>query len=189
MRWVVDVTKTFPRVASDRNLPSDDAASWDAVEEATELLQEGRFPEVLVALRDVLGANPNNPYAYNCLGVAFHELKNTEAARDAYRAAVRLAPDYLGARVALSHVLRALGDAMGALAEAREALRRFPNDGDALYAAGLANAALGHRELAQRQLQGFLEQGPELEAQHEVREILAMLGLGEEGDPFDLQED
>ena len=169
--------------------PGKDAAFWDAVEEATELLQEDRVPEAMLALREVIKAQPNNPYAYNYLGVAFFEIKNLEAARDAYRAAVRLAPDYLGARVSLSHVLRMLGDTDGALAEAREALRRFPKDGEALHAAGMANAAKGNRSEAKRQLEGYLGQNPELEAQHEVRQILEMLGLGEEGDPLDLEDE
>src|SRR5580704_1346637 len=138
----------------------------------------------MIALRGVIKADPNNPYAYNYLGAAFFEIKNLEAARDAYRAAVRVSPVYLGARVSLSNVLRLLGDADGALREAREALRRFPKDGEALHAAGLANAAKGNRSEAKRQLEGYLGQGPELEAQHEVRQILEMLGLGEEGEPL-----
>ena len=166
-----------------------DAAHWDAVEEATELLQEARYHEALLALRDVIKAQPNNPYAYSYLGVAFFETKNLEAARDAYRAAVRLAPDYLGARVSLSNVLRMLGDADGALAHARDAVRRFPKDGEALHAAGLANAAKGNRKEARQQLEGFLGSGPELEAQHEVRQILEMLGLGDEGEPLRLDEE
>ena len=163
-----------------------DAAYWEAVEEATELLQEGQYPMAMLSLRDVIKAQPNNPYAYNYLGIAFFEIKNLEGARDAYRAAVRLAPDYLGARVSLSHVLRMLGDHNGALNEAREALRRFPKDGEAMHAAGLAHAAKGNRKDARRQLEGFLAQNPEMEAQLEVRQILEMLGLGEEGEPLDI---
>lgn len=162
-----------------------DRADWDAVEEATELLQEGRFAEAILALRDVIASHPRNPYAYHFLGTAFYETGKLEPARDAYRAAVHLAPDYLGARVALSHVLRQLGDPRGALAEAREALRRFPKDGEAMHAAGLAHAALGQRRLARQNLEGFLGSNPEAEAQLEVRQILEMLGLGEEGEPID----
>ncbi len=169
--------------------PQKDAAFWDAVEEATELLQEGRIPEAMLSLRDVLKSQPENPYAYHFLGVAFFEIKNLEASRDAYRAAVRVAPDYLGSRVALSNVLRLLGDTKGALAHAREALRRFPKDGEALHAAGLANAAQGNRSEAKQQLEGYLGQNPEFEAQQEVRQILEMLGLGDEGEPLDLEQE
>src|SRR6266536_2479442 len=86
--------------------PETDAKDWGEVEEATELLHEERFPEALYALRDIIKANPRNPYAYYYLGVALFETAEPEPARDAYRAAIRIAPDYLGARVALSHVLR-----------------------------------------------------------------------------------
>jgi tetratricopeptide (TPR) repeat protein len=164
-----------------------DRAFWEAVEEATELLQERRIQDALLALRDVIKAQPNNPYAYHYLGVAFFEAQQREAARDAYSAAVRLAPDYLGARVALSHVLRLLGDADGAVAQAKEALRRFPKDGEAMHAAGLAHAARGNRKVARQHLQGFLDSKPEFEAATEVRQILEMLGLGNEDDPVEFE--
>jgi Flp pilus assembly protein TadD len=172
-------------------MPSDkdarDRAFWEAVEEATERILEQRFPEALLALREVIKAQPNNPYAYHYLGVAFFEIGQREAARDAYTAAVRLAPDYLGARVALSNVLRLLGDVTGALAQAKEALRRFPKDGEAMHAAGLAHAARGNREVARKHLQGFLDSKPEFEAATEVRQILEMLGIGDEGDPVEFE--
>jgi Flp pilus assembly protein TadD len=177
------------RERSPTNNPAKDATDWEAVEEATELLQEGRYPEALLALREVIKADPRNAYAYNYLGLAFFEIKNLEAARDAYRAAVRVAPDYLGARVALSHALRMLGDTNGALAHAKDALRRFPKDGEALHAAGMANAAKGNRTEAKQQLEGYLGQNPELESQQEVRQILEMLGLGEEGEPLEVEGD
>ncbi|NUQ77025.1 MAG: tetratricopeptide repeat protein, partial [Polyangiaceae bacterium] len=82
---------------------------WDAVEEATELLIEERYVEALIELRRVIKNDPKNPYAFNYLGVALFETGELEAARDAYRAAIRLAPDYLAARVGLSHALRTLG--------------------------------------------------------------------------------
>jgi tetratricopeptide (TPR) repeat protein len=162
-----------------------DATHWEAVEEAAELLEERRFADVLPVLREVLRKDPNNPYAYHHLGVAFFELEQREAARDAYRAAVRLSPDYLGARVALSHVLRILGDVNGALAEADQALKRFPKDGDALHAAGLAQAAKGNRPAARRHLQSVLETNPQFEATQEVRQILEMLGLGDDDEPIE----
>jgi tetratricopeptide (TPR) repeat protein len=163
-----------------------DAAHWDAVEEAAELLQEERYPDALVALREVLRADPRNPYAYHYLGVAFFETAQREAARDAYRAALRLSPSYLGARIGLSHTLRILGDIEGALREAKEAQRRFPKDADAMHAAGLAHAARGDREAARRNLQGFLASSPEFEAATEVRAVLEMLGLGD--GPVEIEE-
>src|SRR5690606_24084525 len=141
-----------------------DHAHWEAVEEAAGLLEEARWEDALRELKQVLVRDANNPYAYFLLGGAFHELGQKEASRDAYQAAVRVAPDHLGARVALAHVLRELSDPAGAEREAREALRRFPGDGDALHALGLAQAARGNRKDARKNLQGFLDKNPEFEA-------------------------
>jgi Flp pilus assembly protein TadD len=152
-----------------------DKAQYQAVEEAQELLHEERFQEALYALRDVLKKDPTNPYGYYFLGIALFETAQLEAARDAYRAAIRLAPDYLGARVSLSHVLRMLGDLRSAIAEAEEALKRRNQDPDALHAAGLAHAARGDREAAVRYLNAFLATNPEFEAAAEVRAILDTL--------------
>jgi tetratricopeptide (TPR) repeat protein len=163
-----------------------DAARWEAVEEATELLQERRFADALLALRDVLARDKTNAYAFNYLGVTLFETGRLDEARDAFRAAVTLAPDYLGARVALSHVLRKLGDLEGALDQAKEALRRFPKDGEAMHAAGLAYAARGSRALARKHLEGFLGTNPEFEAESEVRGILEMLGIGGDDEPLDV---
>ena len=152
------------------------AREWEEVEEAVELVHDERFQDALYALRDVIKKNPKNAYAYYFLGVSLFETAQAEPARDAYRAALKLSPDYLGARVSLSHVLRMLGDLRGAIAEAEEALRRAPADGDALHAAGLAHAARGDNDAARRYLNAFLASNPEFEAATEARSILATLG-------------
>jgi tetratricopeptide (TPR) repeat protein len=157
------------------------AAHWEAVEEASELLHEERFEEALLALRDALKADPKNPYAYYFLGVCLYETAQLEASRDAYRAALKLSPDYMGARVSLSHVLRMLGDLRGAITEAEEALRRRAEDADALHAAGLAHAARGNASTARRYLNAFLASNPEFEAATEVRAILDDLDRNEQG--------
>lgn len=161
----------------------EDASYWEAVEEASELLHEERFEEGLIALRDVLRSDPKNPYAYYLLGVALYETAQLEASRDAYRAALKLSPDYLGARVSLSHVLRMLGDLRGAISEAEEALHRRADDADALHAAGLAHAARGNVSAARRYLGEFLASNPEFETATEVRAILANLDRDEQGGP------
>ncbi len=156
----------------------EDAARWDAVEEATELLHEGRYRDALYVLRDAAKADPRNPYAYHFMGVALYELGELEPSRDAYRAATRLAPSYLGARINLSHTLRMLNDTRGAIAEAQVALRLAPDDGDVFYAVGRAHAAAGNRSAAKLYLEAFLKTKPELEPAFEARQILATLGGG-----------
>jgi tetratricopeptide (TPR) repeat protein len=167
---------------SGRENEAADHADWDAVEQATELIQEGHFREALYALRDVARDMPRNPYAFYFMGVALFETGQLEASRDALRAAVRIAPDYLGARVALAQTLRILGDVRGAIEQAEIALRKHPGDGDALYAAGLAHAARGDRDAATQRLQAFLATNPELEAATEARTVLQDLNRDDEPD-------
>ena len=150
-----------------------DSARWSAVEEATELLHEERYREAMAELRRVLQSDPQNAYAYHYLGVAFFEVGEHEAARDAYTACLKLAPKHLGARVALCHVLRMTGDLRGALREGTAALSQSPGDSDALYALGLAYHARGDEAAARKYFEAFLEAGPEFEVAVEVRALLA----------------
>ena len=145
------------------------------MEEATELLHEERFREAMVELRNVLQTDPKNAYAYHYLGVAFFEVGELEPARDAYLACLKLAPGYLGARIALSHVLRLLGDVRGSLREGLASLSRAAGDADALYAVGLAYHAAGDATAARKYLEAFLETSPEFEVAVEVRSLIAGL--------------
>jgi cytochrome c-type biogenesis protein CcmH/NrfG len=158
------------------NDPADNAA-WDAVEEATELLHEERFHEALVELRDVIRREPRNPYAFYFLGVTLYETGELEAARDAYRAALRFAPQHLGAKVALVHVLRTLGDLRDAIKVGTDALEQAPADADVLYALGQAYLARGDTTAARRYLEAFLDARPEFELAVEVKATLDGLGL------------
>ena len=154
---------------------ADDRADWEAVEEATELMQQGSFRKALYLLRDAAKQRPRNPYAYYFMGVSLFEIGRIEQSRDALRAALRISPDYLGARVALAQTLRILGDLRGAIEQAEQALRKHPGDAEALYAAGLAHAARGDREAARLRLGAFLEKSPEIEAAAEARAVLENL--------------
>jgi|SRR5579883_909038 len=152
-----------------------DGARWEAVEEATELLHEEEYHAALVALRDVLKADPQNAYAYYFTAIALFESGELEAARDAYRAALKVAPSHLGARVALSHVLRMTGDLRGAIKEGLAALSQAPGDGDVLHALGLAYHARGDKPAAKKYLEAFLDSRPEFETATEVRALLAQM--------------
>ena len=167
----------------------DDARRWGDVEEATELLHEERFREAMVELRDVLQRDPRNAYAYYFLGIAFFEVGETESARDAYTACLKLAPGHLGARVALSHVLRMLGDTRGAVREGMAVLERAPNDPDALHAIGLAHHAAGEARAARRYLEAFLATNPELEVALETRSLLETIPGGKKPAAKDADDD
>jgi Flp pilus assembly protein TadD len=164
-----------------------DGRYWDATERARELLDDAEYQEAFEELKKLIREDRNNPYAFSLLGSALWELGHVEGSRDAYRACVKLAPSYLGARVGLSHTLRKLKDFAGAEREARVALASFPGDPDALHALGLALAGRGRRHEAKKSLEGFLAKSPQFEAATEVRGILEMLGLGEEGDPLEVE--
>lgn len=153
-----------------------DAAHWEAVEEAVELLHEERFREALELLRDIVKADPSNAYAFFFMGQALYEVGEMEPARDAYRAALNLAPKHLGARIAITHVERKLGRHREAIKEGLVALEQAPTDGDALYALGLAYAARGDEAAARRYLDAFLRSKPELETRLEVEAILEKMG-------------
>ncbi len=160
-----------------------DAAQWDAVEEATELLHEERFYDALLFLREVIKNDPKNPYAFYFLGVALYESGELDAARDAYRAALNLAPKHLGARVALSHVMRELGDLRAAIREGMEALTLAPGDSDSLHAVGLAYLARGELQAARKYLEAFLEAKPEFEVATDVRALLVEMQAQNGGRP------
>ncbi|MEO8875618.1 MAG: tetratricopeptide repeat protein [Polyangiaceae bacterium] len=153
-----------------------DAKQWDAVEEATELLHEERYYDAMIFLREVIKNDAKNPYAFYFLGVALYESGELETARDAYRAALAVAPKHLGARVSLSHVMRELGDPREAIREGMQALTLKPGDSDALHAVGLAYMARGETAAARKYLEAFLESNPEFEVATDVRAMLAEMG-------------
>ncbi len=149
-----------------------DAEHWEAVEDATELLNEERYREALELLHEIVKKDPTNPYAFFFTGQALYEVGEMEPARDAYRACLRLAPKHLGARIALAHVLRKTGELRDAIKEGLVALEQSPADSDALYAVGLAYLAKGEKSAARRYLEAFLKSKPELESKIEVEGLL-----------------
>jgi len=155
-----------------------DAERWAAVEEATELLHEERYKEALEELRGVLHRDPENHYAFYFLGQTMYEVGEMQPARDAYVAALKLAPQHLGARVALVHVLRKMGDLKSAVQHGLTALEQAPTDGEVLYAVGLAYLARGDNVSARRHLEAFLRAKPELESRMEVEGLLMSMDGG-----------
>jgi tetratricopeptide (TPR) repeat protein len=159
----------------DRRTPAEqarDKAHWIAVEEVVELMHEERFHECLVELRLRAQGDSSNPYVFYFMAVALFEVGELAPCRDAYLACLRLAPEHLGARIALSHVERQLGNAPAAVREALIALKQAPEDGDALYAAGLGYAARGDKVMARRYLEAFLKAKPEFETAVDVKTML-----------------
>ncbi|MGH7294869.1 MAG: tetratricopeptide repeat protein [Polyangiaceae bacterium] len=126
----------------------------------------------------MLEEDPRNPYGFYFLGIAFFEVGEIEPARDAYRACIKLAPGHLGARVALCHVLRILGDVKGAIREGLAALALAPADPDALHAVGLAYHARGEDKAARKYLEAYLATNPEFEVGVETKALLESIPGG-----------
>jgi len=167
-----DTTESDPR----------DADRWDAVEEAAELLLNRNPRDALYMLRDIVRADPHNPYAYYYIGTAMFEVGRFDEAADAYSAALRLSPRYLAARIGLSHAVRISGEPSQAIEHARKALEQVPGDGDALFALGLALASNSDRVGAIHALRAFLGTHPEYEVTLEARAMLEKLGAFDEED-------
>ena len=168
--------------AQDPPSTEEDAARWEAVEEATELLLENDPHEALYVLKRIVKEDPKNPYAYYYIGTAMFEVGRFDAAVDAYEAALKVSPRYLAARVGLSHALRIEGEVAAAERQARKALEQVPGDGDALFALGLALASGGDRKGAMQAIRAFLNTNPELEVSLEARAMLEKLGPEDEED-------
>ncbi len=154
---------------------ADHAERWDQVEEAAELLQEGRIAEAIPLLQRLASEHPENEYAWFFLGQAHFERERWTEALKGYVEALARAPRFLGAMVGAGHALLRLGRPDKAVRMARQALLAEPDDEDALYLLGMAHLQMGQRHAAAEAFERFLAGRPELEAALEVRAILERL--------------
>ena len=166
------------RKRSERGEDQEHAARWEQVEEATELLQEGRLEEAIEALRQVVRDHPENEYGWFFLGQAFFEQQQWDKALKGYVEALQRAPRFLGAMLGAGHALLRLGRPDKALRMARQALLAAPEDGDARYLQGMAHLQRGERHAAAEAFRRFLDSRPEWETAVEVQAILQRLEAG-----------
>ena len=92
------------------------------------LLSRNDAPSAISHLRDALRAEPEQPIAWNTLGVALDQTGNRTEAVDAFRRAVRLQPDYTSARYNLANALAAQGNLEEAAANYRQVVAAAPED-------------------------------------------------------------
>ncbi len=152
-----------------------DAARWQAVEEAAELLREGDAEGAIPLLRAELERDPGNVYAHFHLGNALAHAGKHGPALAAYAEAERRAPAYLGAVVAKGWCLHELGRFAEAVRAGQRALELRPEDPDALYLLGVSHAEMGDRRAAIEHLERYLATRPEVEARHEAEALLTAL--------------
>ena len=152
-----------------------DAARWEACEEGVELLREGETDEAIALFEDVALDDPENPYAFHFLGAAHYEREAWEKALAGYLQALKVSPQYLGARVGAGQTLRMMGKADAAIRMGKQALVLRRDDPDALFLLGLCYYQLGERKPAYGFLTRFLATSPEAEVRLEVEGLLNLI--------------
>ncbi|MEM9189802.1 MAG: tetratricopeptide repeat protein [Myxococcota bacterium] len=152
-----------------------DEARWDAVEDASEAIAEGSFPEAVALLEETLRDDPGNAYASYFLGNAQFELGKFDRSLKAFVRALEVSPDYIGAMIGAGQSLRMLGQHDKAIRMGKQILARRKDDGDALYLLGMSHFARGDSHAAATYLERFLTTSPELEVATEVRGVLQVL--------------
>jgi len=153
----------------------DDAARWDAVDEAAELLREERSAEAIPMLRATLERDPGNVYAHFYLGSALAHEGRHGPALAAFTEAEKRAPEYLGAVVAKGWCLHELDRFAEAIRAGERALELRAEDPDALYLLGMTHAEHGGRRAAIGYLERFVATRPKVEARHEAEALIAAL--------------
>ena len=148
---------------------------WDAVEEASELLQEGEVQRAIAALQSVVDTDPANPYAHHFLGHGYFEQEDFSRALAGYVRALELAPGYPGAMIGAGQSLRMMGEFERAIRMGKEVLRVRKDDADALYLLGAVYFQRGENKLAHGFLQRFLETDPDIEVAMEVEGMMQVI--------------
>jgi TolB-like protein/tetratricopeptide (TPR) repeat protein len=118
------------------------------------LMNTGRIDEAIRLLEYRVAHDPANPTAYCNLGNALYVARQWDASIDAFRSAVRLSPEYVGARQSVGAALM-LGkhDAAGALKECEAE----PDEAQRMYGIALALHALGRTKEADAALQALVD--------------------------------
>jgi len=148
-----------------------------SAQDAFRELQAGR-PSVAVALLvEWLQAQPTDARSWFLLGACHHALNELGDAAKALSRSIAIDPSNIEAQIALVSVLRASGDAHGALAASRKALAQAPMDARILYAValcledlGCAEEAFAHYETAAQAIP------PHEDSLHNLGQLLLRLG-------------
>ncbi|HET6249642.1 MAG TPA: tetratricopeptide repeat protein [Tepidisphaeraceae bacterium] len=117
------------------------AAKWAAALRATVLHESVDPVKTIAALRDALSVSPSNPILLNDLGDAYADAAAHDKASMAWVEATRAAPEWASPFVKTSQSLLAGGRNADALASAKAAAARAPNDHDAVVSVVAATAA------------------------------------------------
>lgn len=125
------------------------------------MMRERRMPEALALLRSLAAEHPGDAAAAFLLGVALAEQRDFTAARASLERSFALDPRQPAPnRLMLANVMHDGGDAVGAEAQARQALRMSPAWPPALNALGLALRSQGRSDEAIAAFRATLQAEP-----------------------------
>lgn len=127
-----------------------------------------RWPELTAAQRkrlqpaldeylDVQAFNADRAYARSNIAGVRAAQGDTQAAVEAYRAALRLEPQFAPAWINLADVLRATGDEEEAYQALQTGVRRVPESAEVKFALGLADIRAGREAAARKHLAAAAE--------------------------------
>lgn len=105
---------------------------------AAEAHRKGDIATAITGYNRALAVTPDNPDAWNNLGVALRAARRLHAAVACYHHALALRPDHAATYSNLGNALRELGEIEESLAAHRKAVALAPNVPDAVYNLGLA---------------------------------------------------
>ncbi|MEO8717458.1 MAG: tetratricopeptide repeat protein [Burkholderiales bacterium] len=152
-------------------------------EEALSHLRAGRPQAGAALLESLLHNQPADAFGWFVLGACRHALNELPAAACALSRSLSLDPTNSDAHLAYVSVLRAAGDASGALAASQQALSQSPRDARLLYAIALCFDDLGQSSDATAHYEKALNIDPIFEdALHNRGLLLARLGRLEDAE-------
>lgn len=133
----------------------------NAYEDGLRLSAEGRHGEAIDRLQAALSGNPNDTRVLFALGNTAHALGMAVPAEQFYRTVLVLEPARIEALINLANLLRANGDAQGALALLEPAAARAPDSPEILMALGSAYRDLSDAAQAERFYRDALARKPD----------------------------
>lgn len=137
-----------------------------ALAAGTQLLEQGRYQEAILALSEAADRDPGSADAHNSLGAALEQGGRPEEARFRYERAVALAPDLAVARLNLGVLLGRLGDLDGAVEHLEAAVRLDPGRADAHVALGVALESSGRTAEAAAAFRNGVARDPAMARAH-----------------------
>jgi len=146
--------------------------------------QTGYWKNNLTLFRHAVDCTQKNYSMHNSLGLALADAGRIQEAVAQYEEALRIAPNYISARIDLGIALCDLGKTPEAIVQFQEAIKIDPGYADCYYSLGRALDGIGESRAAAEQYSKALKVDPHhVEANVNLGNILAKRGLFPEAIP------